>query len=441
MRLAALLIPAVACAQAAAQPAAPPAMQLSLRQAVDIATAPTGAARLQLAQEAIRAAETRAQQARAALLPQLDGSYSYANQTRNLRAFGINIAAPIPGFSFPAFAGPFNVNDARVSVVQNVIDLASWKRVAAARAAVTQVKAEHDAVRHATAGAVARAYLIAQRAQAHIETQQANLTLAEALVKLATNQKDAGAGTGIDVTRARVQLANERQRLIVAQNDFDRAALSLLRAMNVELAAKVQLTDTLGVPAIEHATAEDALRAARANRPDLQAQHQRETVAKLSRDAVSRERLPSLGAAGDYGVIGPTFTESAYPTRSVGVALRVPLWDGGRRNARLAESGIALRQESIRARDLDKQTELEVRLALESLASAQAQIEAATEGLTLAENELAQARRRFENGFASSLEITDAQTRLARARDNRIAALFAYNLARLDLQTATGAMP
>ena len=66
------------------------------------------------------------------------------------------------------------------------------------------------------------------------------------------------------------------------------------------------------------------------------------------------------------------------------------------------------------------------------------QVETAREGLALAENELAQARRRYEGGVANSIEVTDAQTRLIRARDNRIAALYNYNLARIDLGTATG---
>ena len=44
----------------------------------------------------------------------------------------------------------------------------------------------------------------------------------------------------------------------------------------------------------------------------------------------------------------------------------------------------------------------------------------AKEGLTLAENELNQARRRYEAGVANSIEVTDAQTRLERARDNRL---------------------
>ena len=56
----------------------------------------------------------------------------------------------------------------------------------------------------------------------------------------------------------------------------------------------------------------------------------------------------------------------------------------------------------------------------------------------LAENELAQARRRYQGGVTNSLEVTDAQTRLDRARDNQIAALYNYNLARIELATATG---
>jgi outer membrane protein TolC len=38
----------------------------------------------------------------------------------------------------------------------------------------------------------------------------------------------------------------------------------------------------------------------------------------------------------------------------------------------------------------------------------------------------------------NSIEVTDAQTRLERARDNQTAALYNYNLARIDLAQAMG---
>ena len=107
-----------------------------------------------------------------------------------------------------------------------------------------------------------------------------------------------------------------------------------------------------------------------------------------------------------------------------GISVRVPIFDGGRRDARRAESASQYRQEQVRTSDLKEQIELDVRLALDALRSAEEQVKVAKEGLELAENELAQARRRYDAGVASRLEVTDAQTRLERARDNQIAALY-----------------
>jgi outer membrane protein TolC len=130
----------------------------------------------------------------------------------------------------------------------------------------------------------------------------------------------------------------------------------------------------------------------------------------------------------------------AHPTYTMGVSLRVPVFDGGRREGRRGESFSQYRQEQIRTRDLGQQIELQVRVALESLRSAAAEVDAAREGLMLAENELAQAQRRYEAGVGTSVEVTDAQTRLQRARDNQVISLYDHNLARLDLATATGAI-
>jgi outer membrane protein TolC len=128
------------------------------------------------------------------------------------------------------------------------------------------------------------------------------------------------------------------------------------------------------------------------------------------------------------------------PTRTVGIQLRVPIFDGGRRDARRAESSSQLRQTQIQTRDLRQQLELEIRLAFDSLHSAEDELKVATEGLDQSEREVAQAQRRYSAGVANSLEPVDAETRLARARDNRISALLAYNIARINLAQAMGAI-
>ena len=126
------------------------------------------------------------------------------------------------------------------------------------------------------------------------------------------------------------------------------------------------------------------------------------------------------------------------PTRTAGLSLRVPLFDGGAREARRAETQAQSRQEEIKEKELREQIELEVRQALDTLRSAAEQMKVAKEGLALAESEVAQAQRRTEGGVALSVELTDAQTRLARARDNQVAAVYSYQQARVDFGEATG---
>jgi outer membrane protein TolC len=287
------------------------------------------------------------------------------------------------------------------------------------------------------ASQVARAYLAAVKADADVDTAEANVKLSAAVQKQAEDQKQAGTGTGIEITRAKVQLANDRQRLVAAQNARRGAGLQLLRAMGMRLDTEVELTDKLAYTPVDATTLEEARAQALKTRPDLRAQQERESNARLSSSATRLERLPSVSAFGDYGSIGTSPT-NALPTRTVGISVRVPIFDGGRRDARRAESQALYRSEKVKTDDLKQQIELDVRLALDSLNSADEQVKVSKEGLELAGNELAQARRRYDAGVATGLEVTDAQTRLERARDNQTAALYSYNLAKLDLAQAMG---
>jgi outer membrane protein len=413
-------------------------LQLSLKQAVDMALAPDGNTRVKLAEEAIQQAEARSAEARAALLPDIEGAVSEENQTRNLRAFGFTFPnAPILGFIIPTFVGPFDVFDARASVTQSIFDFSSIRNYQAAKVTAEAIKADNQGTRDQVTDQVARAFLAGLRAQAGLDTAKANVELSEALLKLSQSLKTAGTGTGIEVTRAEVQLANDRQQLLVAENALERSHLELLKVIGLRLENPVELNGALGYVPTENVDVTQALSIARANRAELKAQQYREDSARLSHSAVKFERLPSLEAFGDYGSSG-TAIDNSVPTRTYGASLKIPIYDGGRRDARRAESASLYRQEQIRMQDLRDQVELDVRVAIENLRSADAEVKTAEDGLKLSENELAQAQRRYKAGVTNSVEVTDAQTRLQRARDNRINALYNYNLARIDLGTATG---
>jgi len=426
-------MPLLALLLFAALPATAETLPLSMKQAVDLALAPNGNSRLQLAQEQIRQSSARAAQSRAALLPNVDASVTTQNFTRNIRAFGLALSFP----GIPDVVGPVTAYDYRGTLTQTVFDFSAIKRLQAARAGIDLAKAEEESTRNTVTDQVARAYLALVRAEEAISAAKANVDLAASLQKLALSQKDAGTGTGIEVTRAQVQSANEEQRLLSARQERDRAEIMLLRVIGLSMSVHIEPSDALAYTAPDSVTPEEAVKTARETRADWQAQQRRETVSKLNQDAVKWERLPSLAGFADAGGIGVEALDPRF-TRAVGVSLRLPIFDGGRRDARRSESESLLRQEQIRGRDLMKQIEAEVRLALDSLQSAEGQVKAAEQGLTLAGNELAQSRRRYEAGVGTSIEITDAQTRMVRARDNRIAALFLHNLAKIELANAMG---
>ncbi|HKV42825.1 MAG TPA: TolC family protein [Blastocatellia bacterium] len=414
-----------------------PKLRISMKQAVDIALAPKGSTRVQLAQEFINQARDRMRESRAALLPDFEASVVQENETRNLAAFGLQINLPFVGFSLPRLTGPFNSFDARATFSQSIFDLSSIRRYQAARAGVAAAKADSEGSRDQVTADVAEAYIAALRAEASVSAIESNVELAQSLEKLAADQKDAGIGTGLDVTRARVQLANERQRLLVAQNDATETRLQLLRAMNLDLDVQVELSDVLAYTPEETLTTDQATRTALQTRANLKAQLNRQENARLNYSATGLERIPSVIGFADYGNTGIAINNSI-PTRTYGFSIRVPVFDGGRRDARRAESLSLLEQERIKTHDLEQQVRLEVRMALDAERSAVEQVNVAEQGLALSEQELAQARRRFEAGITNSIEVVDAQTRLERARDNRIAALYNYNLARINIGAATG---
>ncbi|HYL97922.1 MAG TPA: TolC family protein, partial [Blastocatellia bacterium] len=354
-------------------------LRISVKQAVQIGLASEGNARIQIAEEIIRQTEQQKAQVRAALLPDVEASISDQSETRNLAAFGIQINIPIPGFSFPRLAGPFSNFDARTTVTQSVFDISSIRRFQASQASVSAAQADSDDAKDQVSTDIAAAYLAAQRAEASLSAIKANIALAEALEKLAINQKNAGVGTGLDVTRARVQLANERQRLLVAENDVTESHLRLLKAVNLDLGTPLELEDALTFTPPEPLTVDDALKTALQQRPNLKAQVLRERNAELNYSATKLERVPSVVAFGDYGSNG-TGLNNSLPTRTYGFSVRVPVFDGGRRDARRAETMSVLQQQQIRTKDLQQQVQLEVRVALDALKSAAEEVKVAEEG-------------------------------------------------------------
>ena len=387
------------------------------------------------AREQRREAEGMKQESLAGLLPNISGAAYQANLTQNLAALGFRPGA----FGLRStFIGPFNNFDARIRLAQSIFDLGAIRRFQAGRAGITLAGLREELAREQVATVTALAYLEALRAERAVAAAEADVELARALLRLAEDQRNAGVATGVDVTRAETRLAEEQLRLAQAQTAAEQARLNLKRIIGVPLEASLTLTDQLRFVSEPLPSLAEALAAAAQNRREILLAEQQVKISALERQAASAEQLPSLEFVGDYGTSGITPTDTALPTRRVAIQLNVPIFNGGLTRGRIVVAASRQRQAELELDSIRRQVEEDVRLAFANLRTAEAQVRAADESVRLAERELEMARDRFQAGVGDNLEVVNAQTALANAREAQVTALAVYNAARLNLASALG---
>jgi len=319
----------------------------------------------------------------------------------------------------------------------NIIDFAARRRYAAARAGVKVTQEDQRRLENEVAAAVSSLYVSYGRSSARIDEIRANVDLFTRLRQLAIDQKNAGVGTRLDTTRADVQLSRQQQALLVATNQRDFARLALLRAIGADFDAGLELTDDWTRVAAAPPPLPAALEAARRQRPELTLLDERLRLANLNVEAARAERLPTVGAQAVGTESGNRVRDIEW-SRTVAAVVNVPLFTGRRIEARVAAAQAQRDQILEQQNDTRRQVEQEVRQALLAYENARSRVDLASQSLKLAQDELELASDRFKAGVASSIEVDNAQTSLASARDTRIDALADEAQARFDLARATG---
>lgn len=415
--------------------------RLTLGDAARLAAAQNGV--VDVARARVTQAQARARQRRGALIPDLAAGVQQAERTLNSATFGFTFANPVTGQPLlrpdGELIGPVPTVDLRYRVQAPLLDLgrvASWR---AAQAATGAASADVEAQAELAAALAAATYVRAARAEAQLAARRADSSLAADLVRIATDQLQAGVGIALDVTRAESQLANVRAQIIGARNERDRTLLELRRVTGMTEGAPLELADSLAGLPFEPQTlsAPDALSAALVGRADVRALEAQERAQQQAAQAIRWERTPQLGLVVDHGVVGRNW-ERLLPTYTWGVQLSVGLFDGFRRESRLEEQVAVARETEARLKELRAQNSLEVRTALLDLASAREQVEAVAERLRLAELEVSQAQDRFRAGVAGNADVISALLSLNAARTMRNDALASYQGSRVSLAKAVG---
>ena len=402
-----------------------PVLKLSLKEAIEAALDKNP--NVQLYKARIEAARGVSRTQLGALLPNLASSAKYSNLTYFRGTIGLS----------PVRTQPFDIADARGTLSQSLFSWSLIERWRSSRAALAVSEGEAETTTNDTMATVALNYMDVLRNYEIVAARTANVELYKELVAFIKSRQSGGMATGLDAATLETQLENERQRLELAKSDVERTKLMLINALGINFDLKLVLTDELKTPDEPVPTQEYAMDVALIKRPEMKAQEQRVRVSTLSLSSIKGERLPSLQAQGDYGLIGNQFNNSL-STYNVGVTLSIPIFDGGQREGRIGESRSQLLQEEIKMNLVSRQITMELREALVTLTSAKEQYRIAKDGLKAAVTQVQLARERFRLLSSNSLELSNALFSLVRAKDNIIDGLFRANASRVNLARAMG---
>jgi len=429
--IARLLAAALLVAAPAAGQPSPPDAPLTLQAVLDLARANSQQVRAaQLASDL--AAEDR-KQARAALLPSMNGFSQYIYTQPNGTPSGIWV----PNDGPRVYAMWLNVHG-------DVFSLAKWAEYRGASAAEAVARARADVAGRGLVATIVQNYYGLVAAQRKLASAQRSLGEAQQFLDITQKQESGGEVAHSDVVKAQIQV-NQRMR------DAQDAELAVLKSrLGLSVLVFPDFRDAFSVvddmdammPLLPLA---DLRSSAVTNSPDVrvaEASVQRETLAVgVSRGGV----LPSLSFDYFYGINANEFaTYDPEGHRLLGsvaqVQLNVPLWNWGAAQSKLkqaqlrvqaAKSDLTLAQRQLQASVNTFHREAEV--ARDQVASLRESLDLSTESLRLT-------LLRYQAGEVSVLEVVDAQTTLIQARNAYDDGLLRYRVALAALQTLTGTL-
>jgi outer membrane protein TolC len=366
------------------------------------------------------------------LLPHLSANLRESQQIISTTAFGFS---GFPGI--PNRIGPFNVFDARVSLSAPIVDLSAHEHLKSESASLTAEHHSFQNERELVMLAVAKLYLDALASASRVDAVRAQVATADALARLADDQKANGIIPGVDALRQQVELQSARQRLIAAENAAAKDKLLLARAIGLPADQTFDLSDHMQdvatpVPSLEAATA-----SAMTARADLKSAGARVDAAQASRQSATTGRLPTLHFDADFGAIGNT-ASSAVSTYTAAATLHVPIFEGSETRAKVQQADAELHEREAELADLKVGVTFEISAALLDLQTSAAAVDVAKSTSQFATEELEQAQDRFRAGVANTIELAQAQDAVAAAADALISSIYAHNLSKAALARAMG---
>jgi multidrug efflux system outer membrane protein len=393
-----------------------------------VASARSRNADIRLAAARVQEAEALAREAGAARYPEVMAGASAARSRVSTRVI------PAPQASVPLERSQYQLS------ASTSFELDFWGRLSraaeAAQANLLASRYSQEVVALSLSGATAQAYFTARSLEAQLEVLDRAIEVRKESLSIAGTRADAGLASALDVYQAQGALADAlaQRREAARQRALTERALAQLTG---RLDLKILHGNLFDLP-LPPAPPPGLPSALLARRPDIRSA-EASMIAANAQIGVARAALfPTISLTASLGAQSAELSQllsSGAGIWSIGLAAAAPLFDGGRREARV-EQAEARRAQALAGYQRSIETAFrevaDALVSVEQSAGAEADLAARLEA---ARSALELSNERYRAGYSPFLEVLDAQrtandAELAFVRNRQARLAFSVDLMR-----------
>ena len=374
----------------------------------------------------------------------LTGDYNYTLKKQIMYLGG--------GFSFP---GMPDISDKGIEVGKNfsvtggvvvglpLVNASLWSSIRLSAEAVNMAVIQAEESRESLFNQVTKAYYGALLARESLKVLQQSYDNAKSSYDDIKNKYEQGMVAEFDLIRADVAVKSIEPGLQQAVNGVTATKRQLLILLSLDVEQDIELSGMLRDKEghiYESYFSEHVLPN---NNALLKLAEKQVDMLKVQKQLARAAFLPTLNVSGfyRYSAMDDNFSWKDYqwtPFSVIAVSLNIPVFSGGEKLFKVKQSGLALTQAELRRADLTNTLRAQVKQYKDGMTAAVRKLASAKDAIVQAEKGYEIARKRYDVGMSTLIELNDANLALLQSRLNYFEAIYDFLSNEADYKKTLG---
>lgn len=377
---------------------------------------------------------------RAKLLPQVSA----------VAGFNDNFNPPVSVTDGSAYGNPYNVTktlqynaSAGLQLQMPLYNQTVYTAIDIARTMNELNRLSYEKAREDLILQISKMYYLGQNTVEQLALIQENRVRLQELRDITQAFFDNGMAMEVDVKRVNINLEN-------LQVQYDNAKSMLVQQLNLlKYVMDNPAEEEIALTPVNPEQVESvSLTGLRSDLYELQLLESQKKLAGQQKDLIRQGYLPSLSLTGSW--MYSAYTDKArhwfhsgpsnhwYPSSGLGLTLRVPIFDGLDKRARIRKAQIDEENARLNYENMRKNMETQYLNATNDLMNNQRNFQKQKDNYLLAEEVYQVTTDRYREGIASMTEVLQDEMRMSEAQNNYLSAHYNYQVANLTLLKLTG---